>query len=415
MPRPYFRELPNLEYVNRFPGASSGEYIEVKNLFKRGKISDEIFENLMFFERYQIVGDERPDNVAFKFYEDETLDWLIFLSNNIVNVQTEWPLSQSSLEKFLLEKYDSYDNLYNGIHHYVSEEVKNSVGETVVQEGIIRYNLDSDIELIDYRQVSSIIVFRNYSETKKVFITFKTGISNLTESTQLFLEGVEDNRYNGFVSKDEEIFITSLNTKGDYIQLITEVTDAEIGDVYMTRLPSKTLWIYDGTNWLQMGPAQFDENNNLSTSFVFTTNDEDFVGIEESSVVNVDSTSSELTVDGTTYRSDAIVDIDQYIVENLPLTLDPKLNRVNTLDYVSYYDYGLGVQVDVPYLTYFNPVTNYDYEIDLENKKRNIYILKPEYLNTILDGIEEFMEYKEGADQNVTNTLKRVQNIRLYQ
>ena len=50
MPIPYFRELPNLEYINRFPGASSGEYVEVKNLFKRGKISDDIFENLMFFE-----------------------------------------------------------------------------------------------------------------------------------------------------------------------------------------------------------------------------------------------------------------------------------------------------------------------------------------------------------------------------
>ena len=413
MPIPYFRELPNLEYINRFPGASSGEYVEVKNLFKRGKISDDIFENLMFFEQYQIIGDERPDNVAFKFYEDETLDWIIFLSNNIVNIQTEWPLSQSSLEKFLLEKYGSYDNLYNGIHHYVSKEVKNSVGETIVQEGTIRYNLDSDIELIDYRQVNSVIALRNYSETKKVFITFKTGISNLTESTQLFLEGVEDNDYNGFVSKSQDTSITSLNTKGDFIQLINEVTDAEVGEIYMTRLPSKTLWIYDGTNWLEMGPAQFDEDNNLSTSIVFTTDDNDFIGIEESENVKADTT--ELTIDSTTYRSDAIVDFQQYIVERVPLTLDPRLNRVNTLDYVSYYDYGLGVQVEVPFSDCFDPVTNYEYEIGLENKKRNIYILKPEYLNTVLDSIESVMEYKEGADQNVTNTLKRVQNIRLYQ
>ena len=30
------------------------------------------------------------DNVAFKFYGDENLDWLVMLSNNILNLQNEW-------------------------------------------------------------------------------------------------------------------------------------------------------------------------------------------------------------------------------------------------------------------------------------------------------------------------------------
>ena len=59
------------------------------------------FNNLTYFTKYQIVGDDRPDNVAFKVYDDETLDWVILLSNNITNIQTEWPLAHQSFYNFL--------------------------------------------------------------------------------------------------------------------------------------------------------------------------------------------------------------------------------------------------------------------------------------------------------------------------
>jgi hypothetical protein len=61
------------------------------------------------------------------------------------------------------------------------------------------------------------------------------------------------------------------------------------------------------------------------------------------------------------------------------------------------------------------PVTNYQYEENLENKKRNIYILKPEFLSIVLDDIEGIMEYKEGSEQYVSRTIKRGDNPRLYE
>ena len=79
----YFRQVPDFDYVNRNPKEKNiSEYITVKNLFKRGKIRDDIFESVVFFEKYQIIGDERPDNVAYKYYGDESLDWLVLLSKN---------------------------------------------------------------------------------------------------------------------------------------------------------------------------------------------------------------------------------------------------------------------------------------------------------------------------------------------
>jgi hypothetical protein len=138
MPKPYFENLPDFEYVNRTDdGKRISDYTTVKNLFKRGKLREDIFQNTTFFEKYSIEGDDRPDNVADKVYGDPTLDWVVLLSNNIINIQEEWPLSQAGWDAYLLEKYGSdYDTLYNGVHHYESNEVKNSQDVIIFPAGI---------------------------------------------------------------------------------------------------------------------------------------------------------------------------------------------------------------------------------------------------------------------------------------
>ena len=132
----YFRKVPDFQYVNRTPDAQIiSDFKTVKNLFKRGKLREDIFGNLQFFEKYKIIGDERPDNVAFKFYDDETLDWIILLSNNILNIQTEWPLTQDGFDAYLLEKYGSYQNI-NATRYYETVKVKNSNGITIIPAGL---------------------------------------------------------------------------------------------------------------------------------------------------------------------------------------------------------------------------------------------------------------------------------------
>jgi len=218
----YFRQVPNFEYVNRLPDSkNSSEYIEVKNIFKRGKLKKEIFDDLMYFTKYQIVGDDRPDNVAFQVYDDETLDWLVLLSNNIVNIQTEWPLEQQSFLNYLLNKYGSQANFLQP-HHYETKLVKNTRGDVIVKKG--------------------------------------------------------------------------LEVPQDY-------------------------------------------------SF-------------------------------------------------------------------EYYDGVLGEYVTTSDIT--SVVSNYDYEIKIENAKRNIYVLKPEYLNVVLNDMNDIMPYKKGSTQYVSETLVKGENIRLY-
>ena len=136
MANPYFRQLPSFEYVSRLPDAKISDYAPVKNLFKRGKLREDIFQDLAFFTKYKIQGNDRPDNVAFEVYGDSSLDWLVLICNNITNVQTEWPLPQQQFDNYVLNKYKNYDTLYSGIHHYETMEVKNSQGVIIVPGGL---------------------------------------------------------------------------------------------------------------------------------------------------------------------------------------------------------------------------------------------------------------------------------------
>ena len=136
MADPYFRYLPQFEYVNRTKeGRNDGDYSVVKNLFKRAKLREDIYQEMTFFTKYIVEGDDRPDNVASKVYKDPNLDWVVLLSNNIVNVQSEWPLSQADFYVYVTNKYDSEENLYSGIHHYESREVKTADNSIIIPAG----------------------------------------------------------------------------------------------------------------------------------------------------------------------------------------------------------------------------------------------------------------------------------------
>ena len=142
----YFKQIPNFEYVNRLPNAQISDYLKVKNLFKRGKLAKDIFEELTVFNQYDIQGDDRPDNVANIIYNDPDLDWVILLSNNIINIQSEWPLPQRDFDRYLLDKYETYEKL-NDVHHYETKEIKNSVNAVVVPDGL---QVESDYSVTYY-------------------------------------------------------------------------------------------------------------------------------------------------------------------------------------------------------------------------------------------------------------------------
>ena len=183
----YFNYLPDFEYVSRLPDAKISDYIRVKNLFKKGVIREDIFQDLTFFTKYQIQGDDRPDNVAFDVYGRSTYDWIVLQSNNIINIQTEWPLTQNDFDRYMLEKYGSYNTLFNGVHHYETVEIRNSRGNIIVPGG---------------KQVPSDFSVQYYDDGLEQMVT----ASEVTEVTNYqYEDNIQTNKRNIFLLKSEYV------------------------------------------------------------------------------------------------------------------------------------------------------------------------------------------------------------------
>ena len=134
-PNSYFRQLPDLDYPSLTNDRNSVyDYQIVKNLFKRAVMRDDIFNDVTSFTKYSVVGDERPDQVADKFYNDSGLDWVILTTNNIVHVRDEWPMGNQDFLTYLNAKYTSEE--LSNIHHYETKTIRDSNGTLIQPKGL---------------------------------------------------------------------------------------------------------------------------------------------------------------------------------------------------------------------------------------------------------------------------------------
>ena len=123
----YFNYFPTTVYDVR--GDKNNVRIDrVTNVLVRARKKLEI-SNAALFEQYFIQDGDRADTLAYQFYKDSTLHWLIMYANYMTNPYYDWPLTYFDLQKFIDKKYP---NNRNGIHHW-----ENSDGKVVDEPGTI--------------------------------------------------------------------------------------------------------------------------------------------------------------------------------------------------------------------------------------------------------------------------------------
>ena len=129
----YFRELPNLRYPSFLQEKTSSlDFVEVKNVFRRVKLRDDLQNNFTVFERYEIPMGFRPDVVAEELYGSDQLDWVVLTVAGILNVRNEWPLSDRDLYDY---SFDKYGEDLNSIRFFETKEVKDTNGRLILPKG----------------------------------------------------------------------------------------------------------------------------------------------------------------------------------------------------------------------------------------------------------------------------------------
>ena len=129
----YFRELPNLRYPSFLPEKTSSlDYIEVKNIFRRVKLRDDLQNNFTLFNKYEIPMNARPDTVAENLYGTPNFDWVVLTVAGIINVRNEWPLNDRDLYNY---SFNKYGESLNSIKFFETTEVKDANGRMILPKG----------------------------------------------------------------------------------------------------------------------------------------------------------------------------------------------------------------------------------------------------------------------------------------
>jgi len=161
----YFSIIPNVSYDEKpisYPFSES-DFVVAKNFFRRYKVNDDVFSNAVYFKKYSIREGERPETLAHKLYGNVFYDWVILLTNNMVNAQYDWPLNNYELYQTLESEYD---DPYSEIHHYETAAIGQYGAGLHVDEtfynGQHKVNIDDTITLKNGNEICSPITVAEY-------------------------------------------------------------------------------------------------------------------------------------------------------------------------------------------------------------------------------------------------------------
>ena len=105
---------------------NDGNYKLLPDILRRVKQRSAIKSGQFIFDTYDVVDGEKPEDVAYKWFGDAQLHWVILMTNNVIDRYYDWPMNQVQFQTMLEDKYSNPD----GIHHY---ELTQDSGRTTSQ------------------------------------------------------------------------------------------------------------------------------------------------------------------------------------------------------------------------------------------------------------------------------------------
>jgi hypothetical protein len=134
----YFSKFPKMVYDVK----NNGNYKLLPDILRRVKQRNSIASGQFIFDTYDVKNGEKPEDIAYKWFGDAQLHWVILMTNDVTDRYYQWPMNDAQFEEFIADKYSNPD----GIHHY---EVTKDSGRTTGQgpndySYLVEVNSDTD-------------------------------------------------------------------------------------------------------------------------------------------------------------------------------------------------------------------------------------------------------------------------------
>ena len=120
----FFSRFPLLAYDIK----NTENYKVLPDILRRVKLRTAIKGSTLLFDAYDVKDGERPEDVAYKWFGDAELHWVILMTNNVTDRYYQWPMTQPQFSEFLTDKYGAGSE--DAIHHY---EITKSSGRTTAK------------------------------------------------------------------------------------------------------------------------------------------------------------------------------------------------------------------------------------------------------------------------------------------
>ena len=65
----------------------------VVDIFRRIVFKKEYIDNSSYYEEYEVLGGETPEELSYRFYGTTQLYWIILMVNGILDPRFDWPMA----------------------------------------------------------------------------------------------------------------------------------------------------------------------------------------------------------------------------------------------------------------------------------------------------------------------------------
>lgn len=109
-----------MSYFKRFPVIKGydiiGRTFNMMDITRRTGFLGNVQNDETTYIPYTIEDGETPIHLADRLYDDVDLYWVILMFNNMMDITTDWPLDNNSLNTYINRVYIDP----NAVHHYES-------------------------------------------------------------------------------------------------------------------------------------------------------------------------------------------------------------------------------------------------------------------------------------------------------
>ena len=94
-----------MSYFSKFPLTKRNDGYSVIDITRKGKLK--VSNSATAYLPYTVKEGEKPEDVAYYYYGDPELAWLVLSINDIVDPYTQWPKTQSGLDDYIIKQYET--------------------------------------------------------------------------------------------------------------------------------------------------------------------------------------------------------------------------------------------------------------------------------------------------------------------